>query len=83
MKYVNLIILLLLPGFCTPSRASSALAASFACQPINGIPATVVQTKEGKRVPIIFWKSNTFTREALVNEGLTRPQRRNLMADEF
>jgi hypothetical protein len=22
-------------------------------------------------------------REALVNEGLTRPQRRNLMADEF
>ena len=23
------------------------------------------------------------TREALVNEGLTRPQRRNLMADEF
>ena len=60
MKYVNLIILLLLPGFCTPSRASSALAASFVCQPINGIPTTVVQTKEGKRVPIIFWKSNTF-----------------------
>ena len=60
MKYLNLIILLLLPGLCAPSRASSALAASFVCQPINGIPATVVQTKEGKRVPIIFWKSNTF-----------------------
>jgi hypothetical protein len=61
MKYVNLIILLLMPALCGPSRASSALAASFVCQPINGIPATVVQTKDGKQVPIIFWKSNTFS----------------------
>jgi hypothetical protein len=61
MKYVNLVILLMLPGLCGHARASSALAASFVCQPINGIPATVVQTKEGKRVPIIYWKSNAFT----------------------
>ena len=27
----------------------------------DGAPATVVQTKTGKQVPIIFWKSQTFS----------------------
>lgn len=27
----------------------------------EGIPATVVQTKTGKQVPIIYWKSQTFS----------------------
>ena len=61
MKYVNLVILFLLAGLGGHARASSALAASFVCRPINGIPATVVQTKDGKQVPIIFWKSTTFS----------------------
>ena len=27
----------------------------------NGVPATVVKTKSGKQVPIIYWKSKTFS----------------------
>ncbi len=27
----------------------------------NGVPATVVKTKSGKQVPIIYWKSSTFS----------------------
>ena len=61
MKYVNLVILFLLAGLSGHARASSALAASFVCRPINDIPATVVQTKDNKQVPIIFWKSTIFS----------------------
>ena len=41
--------------------ASSALASSITCMNADGIPATVVQTKTGKQVPIIYWKSTAFS----------------------
>ena len=43
------------------AKASSALASSITCMDANGIPATVVKTKSGKQVPIIYWKSTTFS----------------------
>ncbi|MDB4338138.1 COP23 domain-containing protein [Synechococcus sp. AH-603-L18] len=42
------------------TKASSALASSITCMNANGVPATVVKTKSGKQVPIIYWKSTTF-----------------------
>jgi hypothetical protein len=48
--------------FLNPSgKASSALASSISCMNADGVPATVVQTKIGKQVPIIYWKSQTFS----------------------
>ena len=52
------------------AKASSALASSIRCIKTNGVPATVVKTKTGKKVPIIYWKSTTFS-----GSGWT-PQRR-------
>lgn len=43
------------------AEASSALASSITCIDANGVPATVVKTKSGKQVPIIYWKSTTFS----------------------
>jgi len=43
------------------AKASSSLASSIACMNADGVPATVVQTKSGKQVPIIYWKSQTFS----------------------
>ena len=42
------------------SSHSAALASSITCMDANGVPATVVKTKSGKQVPIIYWKSTTF-----------------------
>ena len=44
-----------------PVRASSALASSISCMNTEGVPATVAQTKTGKQVPIIYWKSQAFS----------------------
>ena len=40
--------------------ASSSLASTISCMNADGVPATVVQTKSGKQVPIIYWKSQAF-----------------------
>ena len=40
---------------------ASALASKITCMNANGVPATVVTTKSGKQVPIVFWKSTTFS----------------------
>ncbi|QNG30611.1 COP23 domain-containing protein [Synechococcus sp. LTW-R] len=42
-------------------HAAEPLASSISCMDAEGIPATVVSTKSGKRVPIIYWKSETFS----------------------
>ena len=42
-------------------NTSSALASSISCLNADGVPATVVQTKTDKQVPIIYWKSTTFS----------------------
>ena len=41
--------------------AAEPLASSISCMNANGVPATVVSTKSGKQVPIIYWKSDTFS----------------------
>ena len=41
--------------------ANNALASSIACIDTKGVPATVVRTKSGKQVPIIYWKSSAFS----------------------
>ena len=41
--------------------ANNALASTITCIVANGVPATVVKTKSGKQVPIIYWKSSTFS----------------------
>tara|TARA_B100000674_G_scaffold486344_1_gene494730 strand:+ start:1801 stop:2373 length:573 start_codon:yes stop_codon:yes gene_type:complete len=43
------------------TRSSSALASSISCMNAEGVPATVVQTKTGKQIPIIYWKSQAFS----------------------
>ena len=49
-------------NFLTPSAyASSSLASTISCMSAEGVPATVVQTKSGKQVPIIYWKSQAFS----------------------
>ncbi len=40
-----------------PARAG---AASFSCSISNGAPATMVETSDGRRVPLIRWTSSTF-----------------------
>ena len=42
-------------------NASSALASNISCMSAQGTPATVVETTSGKKVPIIYWKSETFS----------------------
>ena len=49
---------------------------------LNVSAGTAVSEWEAKSAHYRLIEENE-TREALVNEGLTRPQRRNLMADEF
>ena len=44
-----------------PVLSSSSLASTISCMDADGIPATVVTTKSGKQVPIIFWKSTAFS----------------------
>lgn len=44
-----------------PVLGAEPLASSISCMDANGVPATVVSTKSGKRVPIIYWKSTTFS----------------------
>lgn len=42
-------------------RAAEPLASSISCMNAGGVPATVVSTKTGKQVPIIYWKSTAFS----------------------
>lgn len=44
-----------------PAFAADPLASSISCMKASGVPATVVSTKSGKQVPIIYWKSETFS----------------------
>ena len=46
--------------FCS-ADANSSLASTISCMNADGVPSTVVQTKTGKQVPIIYWKSQTFS----------------------
>ena len=61
--YKRLLLLGLLSCTLHSSKvsASSSLASTISCMNANGVPATVVQTKSGKQVPIIYWKSQTFS----------------------
>ena len=54
---------LLSVGAIIPSsaQASSTLASTISCMNSDGTPATVVTTKSGKQIPIIFWKSTAFS----------------------
>ena len=45
----------------SPVLASEPLASGISCISTNGVPATVVSTKAGKQVPIIYWKSKAFS----------------------
>ena len=42
-------------------RAAEPLASSISCMTAGGVPSTVVSTKTGKQVPIIYWKSEAFS----------------------
>lgn len=44
-----------------PGLAAEPLASGISCMDSNGVPVTVVSTKTGKQVPIIYWKSDAFT----------------------
>ena len=44
-----------------PARSAEPLAASISCMSASGVPTTVVSTRSGKQVPIIYWKSETFS----------------------
>ena len=44
-----------------PALAAEPLASSLSCMDANGVPATVVTTKSGKQVPIIYRKSDAFS----------------------
>ena len=60
----NLFLLSMLCGCWISSpavHATESLASSISCMDANGVPATVVSTKSGKQVPIIYWKSTTFS----------------------
>ena len=66
MTFVNkrhLIIagVICLLGYPHQVISGSSLASRFSCININGTPASVVETKTGKQVPIIYWKSQTFS----------------------
>ncbi len=62
MKFTIVLVLTLTSfEFSQKAFASSALASKIACMNADGVPATVVQTKTGKQVPIIYWKSQTFS----------------------
>lgn len=61
MKPSLLVVALSLLASGAPSKASEPLAAGISCMKADGVPVTVVTTKGGKMVPIIFWKSNTFS----------------------
>ena len=58
---IGLLMPLLVLNLGRTANASSALASSISCMNADGVPATVVQTKTGKQVPIIYWKSQTFS----------------------
>lgn len=44
-----------------PAQAAEPLASGISCMAANEVPATVVTTKSGKQVPIIYWKSDAFS----------------------
>ena len=60
-KIFALLGILLSSSFALRVSASSALASSISCMNLDGNHATVVTTKSGKQVPIIFWKSTVFS----------------------
>lgn len=41
--------------------SAEPLAAGISCMKADGVPATVVTTKAGQQIPIIYWKSSTFS----------------------
>lgn len=47
-------------GALVASQPAQAGAAGFSCSISNGAPATMVQTRDGRTVPMIRWTSNTF-----------------------
>lgn len=47
-------------GLAVPVFAAEPLASTISCGDVNGVPATVVTTKSGKQVPIIYWQSDVF-----------------------
>ena len=62
MKKVLACASVLANALCGSSvTASSSLASTISCMNADGVPATVVQTKSGKQVPIIYWKSQVFS----------------------
>ena len=73
-----LALLSFLAIFSIPSKASQPLASSIACMKVDGVPATVVSTKSGKQVPIIYWKSETFS-----NSGWTPTRRCQEVSSRF
>ena len=66
MISVNKISVILGAGICgfialpQSAHTESSLASQITCLTSDGFPATVVQTKKGKQVPIIYWKSTAF-----------------------
>ncbi|MDB4659839.1 COP23 domain-containing protein [Synechococcus sp. AH-551-C10] len=61
MKRIYLLAPLLVSALLPSSLRASSLASSISCIDAEGVPGTVVQTKTGKQVPIIYWKSQTFS----------------------
>ena len=59
--YKHLVFGVTLFSLGLPAWSSEPLAAGISCMNANGVPATVVSTKSGKQVPIIYWKSDTFS----------------------
>ena len=51
----------IVPFIAADVQASSTLASSFSCINDEAGLATVVNTKTGKQVPIIYWKSEVFS----------------------
>ena len=58
---LTLMLLMLTGSSATNAIASSSLASNISCSDVDGVPATVVMTKTGKQVPIIYWKSQAFS----------------------
>lgn len=59
---LQLVSLGILPVLITiPKSIASSLASKISCMSVNGMPTTVVTTNTGKQVPIIYWRSSTFS----------------------
>lgn len=61
MSILFAIIIFSLLGNGTEAKAASTLTSKISCLNNAGTPTTVVATKTGKQVPIIYWKSTTFS----------------------